>query len=144
MKRLFVLLLFSSFSAQADCLTYSGEVTLRGTLVRHTFPEQPNYESIAKGDAKATYFFVSPHEPFCVAEGNDSYGADEPAEPQVKKVQLVFLDGKKSYRQLRPSLTKEVMCRGGLYHAISGHHHSPVLLYDARCSPTHPSSGTLR
>ena len=116
---------------------------MRGVLVRRTFPEQPNYESIAKGDAKATYFFVSPHKPFCVTEGNSSDGS-EPAEPEVKKVQLVLLHAEKSYQTLRPSLGKEVVCVGGLYHAYNGHHHSPVLLWDAKCRLTHHFTGPAR
>ncbi len=54
------LLVFVGSALAGECLTYSGEVTLRGALSEHTFPEQPNYQSIAKGDAAATYFFISP------------------------------------------------------------------------------------
>jgi len=117
----------------APCLTYSGEVKLEGTLSRHTFAEQPNYESIERGDAKATYFFVSLREPVCVAEGKNDDGL-EPAEPRVDRVQLVFTDSAtESYSSLGPLLGKTVWCRGSLYHSISGHHHSPVLLEDAKC-----------
>jgi hypothetical protein len=116
----------------APCLTYSGEVTLRGVLARRTYPEQPNYESIAKGDAKATYFFISPRDPFYVAPGGDEY---EPAVQGVTSVQIV-LSGKKDSYRLRPFLGKEVDCRGSLFHAISGHNHSPVLLSGAKCRAT--------
>lgn len=139
MRLSLILLLFVSAPAQAAlCLSYSSEVILQGVLTRHTFPEQPNYESIAKGDAKATYFFVSPPKPFCVAKGNNSSG-DEPAEQQVRRVQLVFLYAKAehSYQSLRRYLGKKVVCRGSLFHAISGHHHSPVLLDDAECRAVH-------
>jgi Domain of unknown function (DUF4431) len=144
MRLSFASLLFFCISAQAnECLTYSGDVVLRGMLIRRTFPEQPNYESIAKGDAKATYFFVSLHEPFCVSEGKMSDGL-EPEEPEVKQVQLVFLDPKISYRKLLPSLGKDVVCSGSFYHAETGHHHSPVLLWNAKCRPTHHSTGPAR
>jgi hypothetical protein len=144
MKLSTVLLLLAGTSAHAaDCLTYSKQVTLRGVLSRYTFPEQPNYESIAKGDAKATYFFVSPNNTLCVAEGNNTGGL-EPAEPRVSQVQLVFPDGNVSYQRLRPYLGKEVVCHGSFFHAITGHHHSPVLLDGANCRPTHHSTGPAR
>jgi hypothetical protein len=122
----------------AKCLSYHGEVTLEGTLSSHTFAEQPNYESIAKGDAAATYYFMVPRAPFCVAEGDKN--DNQPAEPRVKRVQLVFLSREDSYGLLRPYLGKAVECRGNLFHAISGHHHSAVLLSDAKCNVTRPFS----
>lgn len=130
-----VLLLLAGASVHAgECLSYAGTVTVKGALSRHTFPEQPNYESIAKGDAAATYFFVYPKSPLCVAEGNNSDGF-EPAESRVERVQLVFAgDAKTSYDSLRAYLGKEVLCTGKFFHSISGHHHSPVLLGDAKCS----------
>jgi hypothetical protein len=138
MRLLLVALLLSGATAHAaPCLSYSGEVTLRGLLTQHTFPEQPNYESIAKGDAKATYFFISPRTHFCVAEGANSEGL-EPAVEEVERVQLVFLGEKDSYGPLRPYLGKQVVCRGSLFHAISGHHHSPVLLFKAKCDAAQP------
>ena len=132
MKLVAILLLTISASATAgQCLTYRGDVTLRGTLSRHTFPEQPNYESITKGDAAATYFFISPRQPFCVALGDPKN--NEPAESRVESVQLVFAPGEIGYKSLRPNLGKKVECHGSLYHAISGHHHTPVLLWQAKC-----------
>lgn len=125
------LLVFVAPALAGECLTYSGEVTLRGALSEHTFPEQPNYESIAKGDAPATYFFISPPKPFCVAAGDPNN--NEPSESQIARVQLVFPSKVDGYGPLRPYLSKEVECTGSLYHAISGHHHSPVLLLNAKC-----------
>jgi len=104
---------------------------LRGVLSRRTFPEQPNYESIAKGDAAATYFFVSPREPFCVSAGLES---GEPAVARVEKVQLIFDSVADPYGALRPYLGKKVVCRGSLWPQETGHHHSPVLLSNANCS----------
>lgn len=144
MKLSTVLLLLVTTSAHAaGCLTYSNPVTLQGVLSRHTFPEQPNYESIAKGDAKATYFFLLPNKTFCVTEGNNTDGL-EPAEPRISQVQLIFPDGTVSYQRLRPYLGKEIVCSGSFFHAITGHHHSPVLLDGAKCRPTHHSTGPVR
>jgi len=130
-------MLFSGCAQAAECFSYTGETTLTGKLVRRTFPEQPNYESIAKGDAAASYFFIVSRQPICVSEGENSDGL-EPAESAVARIQLVFIDGK-PYRYLRPYLGKQVVCRGSLYHAHRGHHHSPVLLSAARCQPVKPA-----
>lgn len=141
MRSALLLLLLCSISVHsAECVSYVGETSLAGKLTRQIVPEQPNYESITKGDAAASYFFVSPHHPICVAEGKNDDGL-EPGEPAVQDIQLVFLDGKRSYRQLRPFLGKYVVCHGNLYHAHTGHHHSPVLLFGAQCHPAHHPTG---
>lgn len=128
------LLMCTVSSAHADCLSYSGAVTVEGILSKETFAEQPNYESIAKGDAAATYYFVSPASPFCVAEGSNPDGL-EPAEAKVTRVQLVFgEDAASSYATLRSHLGREVSCAGSFYRAMSGHHRSPVLLLHAKCA----------
>jgi len=134
MRKLFLaLVVCRASSAQADCLSYSGQVTVSGILSEHTYAEQPNYESIARGDAAATYYFVSPHRPFCMTEGIDHDGL-EPADAKVTRVQLVFgEDAASSYAALRSQLSHEVACTGSLYHSMSGHHHSPILLLHATC-----------
>ena len=114
-----------------QCLTYNAEVTLRGVLSKETFPEQPSYGSIANGDHPATYFFISPAQAICVAAGNTN--DNETAESQIAKVQLVFPPGALGYDSLRPYLGKQVECHGSFFHAISGHHHSSVLLGGAAC-----------
>jgi hypothetical protein len=126
-----LLLLTTAPAVAAECLTYGSAVILKGTLSRHTFPEQPNYESIAGGDQPAAYFFVLPPQPVCVASGG--LAGDEPAESQIKRVQLVFSANTNGYTSLRPYLGKQVECRGKLFHAFSGHHHSSVLLEGALC-----------
>jgi hypothetical protein len=134
MRIVFALLMLFSVSAHAaDCASYAGETTLTGKLIRRTFPEQPNYESIAKGDKAASHYFIVPPQPICVTKGENGDGL-EPAEPAGARIQLVFFDGD-SYDRLRPYLGKQVGCRGKLYHAHTGHHHSAVLLSDAQCRP---------
>ncbi|MEC5218110.1 hypothetical protein RCH09_003079 [Actimicrobium sp. GrIS 1.19] len=126
------LLILVSAPCLADrCMAYRGEVELRGALSRHTFAEEPNYESIAQGDAAASYFFVVPSRPSCVLAGKPN--ENEPAEKHVERVQLVFPLHEAGYRVLHPYVGRTVVCRGSLMHAISGHHHSSVLLADAVC-----------
>jgi hypothetical protein len=57
-------------------------------------------------------------------------------------MQLIFPPDAIAYDELRPFLTKPVECRGTLLHAITGHHHSPVLLEGARCTVLREPSGS--
>jgi hypothetical protein len=132
-KLLFAISLVFSFCTHAtSCLEYSVPVALHGKLSRHSFPEQPNYESVAKGDAEATYFFISTSSPLCVKKGTE---ADEPEVEAAKFVQLVFENADESYSRLRQYLGKDAICKGNLFSATTGHHHSPLLLLKARCKP---------
>src|SRR5436305_295692 len=114
MKRALFSMLFFAGPALAASVTYRVSVTLLRTLSKRTFPEQPNYESVAKGDRPATYFFVSPPTVFCVAMGNSA--DNEPAEPRIAGVQLVFSLKEDGYSPLRPYLNKQVECHGTLFH----------------------------
>ena len=62
-------------AASAGCLGYDQPVELRGTLRRHTFAEQPNYESLAKGDRPASCFFVTLKPPVCERREGKRLGA---------------------------------------------------------------------
>ena len=129
-----IMLIGASTVALAEqCLGYDQEINLVGTLVRKTFPEQPNYESIENGDAAATYFFISLPTAFCVSPGPDE---GSPSVARVAKVQLMFTGETDSYKALHPYLGKKVMCRGHLWPQQTGHHHSQVLLAEAICKPT--------
>ena len=132
-KWLLPAVVFISNTAAAEvCVTYETMTTLRGKLSRQTFPEEPNYESVAKGDRPASYFFISPGRPLCISKGRDD---SEPAERGIKEdIQLQF-EGSKTFNRLRPYLGNTVECRGTFYHAISGHHHSTLLLGSAECHP---------
>lgn len=117
--------------AHADaCFDYR-EIELRGSLTSETFPGPPSYESVAAGDRLETHFFIVPRTAICVAEGNDL--AFEPGASNVERIQLIFPDAS-SYRRLRPLLGRGVSCRGVLMGQLTGHHHSRVLLTNARCS----------
>ncbi len=116
--------------AQAVCLAYGQTIELHGKLSRQTFAEQPNYRSIADGDAQASYFFLSPDSPVCASAGKADL--DEAAEVGVRILQLV-LHGRQDFSALRPALGRAVSCRGELLHQFTGHHHSRLLLVVSRC-----------
>jgi len=114
-----------------ECLRYRNEVSLQGNLIRETFAEQPNYENIANGDAMATYFFLAPAIPLCVETGKTDL--EDVGERHVKIVQLVFMGKEDMFGPLRPFIGLEIQCTGKLMHAISGHHHSRILLTTSNC-----------
>jgi hypothetical protein len=116
-----------------QCLSYGGSVSLQGKLTRQTFAEQPNYESIARGDAQAAYFFLSLSTSICVRGSGDAKVDQD--EANVKVVQLVFVGEHDMFGPLKPYLGKAVRCEGHLFHAISGHHHSRVLMKTPACMP---------
>jgi hypothetical protein len=127
--RLFIvlLLLFVTSvcaSAQGNCFSYEPAlVKLYGTISRKTFPGPPNYESIRKGDKPETYWILHLLKPICtIASG------DNDAEKGVKDIQLILTQEQYiSYKKLVGDKIP-VTLPGKLSHAITGHHHTPVLM----------------
>jgi hypothetical protein len=88
--------------------------------VHHT----PNYESIKKGDAPETGYYLLAKQFICTI---DSPGAEiHESKKGVRLVQLVL--DEKGYEKLRPLLGKSVKIKGSLFSAHTGHHHAPLLL----------------
>lgn len=133
MRLLFALmLLFSTgFSSSAKppqgCLSYEpATVTLNGKITRKTFAGPPNYESIKRGDAPETYWILRLARPVCVNADESTPGGEE-TEKNVSDIQLVFSD-EGQYARRKGLLGKRVVVSGKLFHAITGHHHTKVLL----------------
>lgn len=124
---IFSLLLLTAFSAQAaaqDCLSYDTDsVRLTGTISRKTFPGPPNYESIRKGDKPETYWILHLAKPVCTKAS-----ADNDAESNVTDIQLILPP--KAYARFKKFVDKKdgLVVIGKLMHAITGHHHTPVLM----------------
>lgn len=108
------------------CLPYEpGIVSLSGTLVRLDFPGPPNYESIEHGDARETTWLLRLDRAACTEAGKND---NEPARLGLDRMQLVFLDGARDFEKYRPLMGKHVTARGTLFHQLTGHHHTEVLL----------------
>ncbi len=130
MKTIF-LIVFISFTAIADqCISYKN-TEIKGTLYSQTFPGTPNYESVADGDMAETYFLLKLPHPKCVADGKGGEQLQENFD-SVTNIQLV-LTGQSTYNTLRPFIEKPITCTGNLFSAITGHHHTKVLLSEASC-----------
>ena len=116
---------FEKVMAQ-DCRSYEpATVTLKGEMSRRTFAGRPNYESVKEGDEPETYWILHLTDPICV-NGDESMPNGETPENNVSDIQL-GLD-EEQYAQYKELLGKQVVVSGKLSHAITGHHHTNVLL----------------
>ncbi len=107
-----------------DCLPYEPAIVeLSGRVERQTFPGRPNYESIEDGDEPETHWILHLSAPACTRQGS---GVDHEPESGVTRMQLLL--SPQEYDAYRPLLGQRVVARGTLTHAITGHHHTPVML----------------
>jgi hypothetical protein len=112
--------------ATSQCFAYEPYVIkLKGSLLRKTFPGPPNYEDIHKGDQPETGWYLQLPKAICVAQ--DKHEPDlNPARKNIKTVQLVISGP--LYKKYSSLVGKQVTATGTLFGAVSGHHHTPVLL----------------
>lgn len=131
MKR-FVVLLVVALAARplhaqtkrAPCLRYEPDtVSISGNLTRHTYYGAPGYGEDPKRDEKEIGFYLDLISSLCTAAGADDIDVPKGG---IRRVQLVL--DQRGYEALRPFLGKKVTLRGMLFGAITGHHHTPVLL----------------
>jgi hypothetical protein len=114
------------------CLSYEPAiVTVTGIINRIDFPGRPNYESIANGDERETYWVLKSDKATCVLGDKDN--ALNASEPRIIDIQLV-LDSAQ-YDKYRSLLNTPVAVTGTLFHAHTGHHHTPVLIKVSEMSP---------
>jgi hypothetical protein len=108
--------------ADAACLRYEPDtVRITGSLARHVFYGQPGFGEDAKHDANEVGLYLELAAPVCTLAT-----ADNESKSGVRQVQLV-LDSA-GYSRLRPAIGKTITLRGTVFAAITGHHHSPILL----------------
>jgi hypothetical protein len=112
-------------TSASGCLRYEPETAvLRGVIERATFPGPPNYQSIAKGDAKETHWLLRLEHPRCVEAAEDSSDA---AHSRIRRVQLVFDVDDQPHEQYRNLVGRKVEASGTLFGAHTGHHHTDIL-----------------
>ncbi|WP_374335619.1 DUF4431 domain-containing protein [Leeia sp.] len=106
----------------ADCLHYAGApLTLTGTVTLKTFYGPPNYGESPKTDAREVQAVLVLPKPICVAANPQT---EEEAETGQRLITLVPPAG----MRFKPYQGKTVVLTGTLFHAITGHHHTPVLM----------------
>ena len=106
----------------APCLHYGGSpVTLNGKVKLQTFFGPPNYGENPDIDSRETQAILLLENPVCVEANPKDY---EEAEQNQREVTLVPL-GKENLKNYEG---KQVLIQGTLYHAQTGHHHTPLLI----------------
>ena len=111
-------------AAQPDCLTYEPEqVNLEGVLTVQTFPGPPNYESTESGDQEERVAILVLDRSVCVT-GDPDNELNQQSEAGVRRVQIVVED----WGKLENLIDQQVFVTGTLFHALTGHHHTPVLM----------------
>jgi hypothetical protein len=116
-----------SLRAQAGlpaCLHYEPDtVRVTGHLSRHMYYGAPGYGEDPRHDEREVGFYLDLPAPICMVPGGDEVDV---ARRGIRRIQLVLDEN--GYARLRPLLGKTVTLRGTLSGAITGHHHTPVLL----------------
>jgi hypothetical protein len=83
---------------------------------------------VRQGDQPDTALILSISKPICVAPDSASDDSDKQLETGVREVQLAI--GTDSvWAQLRAARSSRLRVTGELFHAISGHHRTRVLMW---------------
>jgi hypothetical protein len=106
-------------------------VKLVGTILNETFPGQPNYKDIKKGDEIEKCWILKLSEPIDVAE-DPEYPAPDENSPQlnVRDVQLnldVHLNA--DYKAYQQFLDKRVVVTGELTQGFTVHHKTAIMMW---------------
>ena len=103
-------------------------VTLAGTVSMGEAFGPPGYGENPRSDRKERYFLLTLDTPISV-QGSPHDAANAKSETGIAAVQMVFSDACPFKRRWR---NKHVWVSGRLFHAITGHHRTPVLLQVTR------------
>lgn len=90
------------------------------------YPGPPNWESVKTGDRPERIWHVKLKKASTLLGDSDPTSQNE-KESGVKELQLIVVDDKLADR-LRKHMGATILFRGALTHAITGHHHLPVLM----------------
>ena len=115
----------ASNAADSKCLEYGPAiVTLTGTIMSQMQYGPPNYGEDPAHDAKEAYWYLQLDDPICV-NGKKDNSEEMEGEKNVRKVQIVYLNG---YPQGDNWINHRASITGTLFHAVTGHHHTNVLI----------------
>ena len=127
----FILLLYTRTLAAHQIFYYAPEtVELKGKIERQTFPGLPNYESIARGDSPERGFYLRIDNPIDLIARKQDEDSNAQDEKNVKIVQLAIVSKDPTVEQRLEKAPKgtHFTLIGHLFHRLTGHHHSRVLL----------------
>jgi hypothetical protein len=111
----------------SNCLDYQpSQVVLRGKLARQVFPGRPNFADLRKGDEPEDSLILHLTKPICVND-NTLVDMTADAESNVQEVQLVVANND-DWKKASPLAGREITVSGSLFHRVTGHHHTAVLI----------------
>ena len=114
-------------SSPRQTLAYEpAEVELTGTIESQTFPGPPNWESIADGDEIERGWYLRLDQLIDVGPRPGSNDANTEPEKNVRVVQIA-VGNDSIWKKLRDG--RRCKLRGTLFHRLTGHHHSRVLIH---------------
>ena len=98
---------------------------VEGTLITRMYYGQPGYGEDPKNDAKEYPYILQLDRPINVkAQEGDILNSDK---FDIKEIQVVPL-GEEDLKSLKKYLDKHIKIQGTLFSALTGHHHTEVLI----------------
>ena len=114
----------SNAFAASSCLDYSPKINvIEGIIKPIVFAGPPNFSSVKNGDKPEKYWVLYSTYPTCL-NSNEDVDVDYANEQNVKEIQLII----DNYSKYKNMTGKSVRVYGRLIHAISGHHHTNILM----------------
>ena len=115
------------------CLNYDDStVTLSGTVFSRIYFGPPNYGENPESDAREGAWLILLDAPICITgSSNPKVDNDLPESNQIL-IHLVAVHV--DLASLQRAAGKHITVRGSLFHAMTGHHRTPVLMdvYEVR------------
>lgn len=99
-------------------------VELEGRVVIRSKYGPPNYGEDPKTDQKGKYLFLVLTKPINV-RATEGDGLNTQSVEGAREIQLILTDGKPSHKHL---VGKNVVVKGTLFHAHTGHHYTDLVL----------------
>ena len=117
----------------APCLNYDdSSVTLSGTIFTRTYFGPPNYGEHPESDARENAWLLLLDAPICVAgSSHPDLDNNSPERDQILiHLAAIHMDA----TLLERAVGKRATVRGSLFHRLTGHHRTPVLMdvYEVR------------
>lgn len=118
-------ILFFSFISEptvaAECLPYEPAlVVLHGKIESSESYGSPGYGENPEKDATESYYFIKLVEPICT-QGSSDDPENQQSEDDIDEIQIIWNNAGKFKGE-------NVNISGTLFHQITGHHHTKVLI----------------
>jgi hypothetical protein len=133
-KILYVALFLVSSPVAFGAVVYRYEpatTVLVGKIEQQTFPGPPGFESIQQGDEPEKGWYLRLDQFINVKASKEDVDPNSEDESHVQILQLAFDPEKATGKTiaLEAKRHSHVMLKGHLFHSLTGHHHSRVLLW---------------